>query len=204
MGKNVHGGNNHKKFARKHATGRDSRLIVSTDPLEVYAVATKILGNRMFYCLCIDGVTRLGHIRGKFAGRGKSGNMVALNTWLLVGLRELTIDSKNSDGAAGAVAVASTTRRVQEECDLMEVYGHTDRPRLQSSQPNVRWSVLINADTSRITGDTSDDGLFATEQDTAREEMVALINASNTSAAAVIRMDDKKEDEDDAFNLDDI
>ena len=220
MGKNTHGGNGHKRLARKYATGQSNRLVISTDPLAVYAVATRILGNRMFHCLCTDGVERLGHIRGKFAGRGKSGNMVSINTWLLVGLREWTAESKAAVvGAAAAVASASASAHKMQECDLMEVYSHTDRPRLQTAQQHVPWGVLINADTSRVTiasaNHADDDHIrFATEQDIARDDAEAMLKralASSSSAAAMIHMPPRppaageEDDEDDVgFNIADI
>jgi initiation factor 1A len=77
MVKNTHGGSGHKKFGRKYTTSKhSSRLRISENEYEIYAIATKMLGNNMIHCHCIDGIPRLGHIRGKFTGRGKRDNMI--------------------------------------------------------------------------------------------------------------------------------
>ena len=91
----------------------------------------------------------------------------------------------------------------------MEVYNHTDIPNLQNSQPNLRWSVLINADPTRVilgNGNINkEDRLFMTEQDIAREEMEKMLKDADTAAAATIRMQaDEKDEDDEEFNLDDV
>ena len=86
MVKNTFGGSSHKKFARKNTVGpKSNKLRVSDDEGEVYAIVTKMLGNNMFHCYCIDDTIRLGHIRGKFTGRGKRDNMVEGGKWVLIG-----------------------------------------------------------------------------------------------------------------------
>ena len=97
MVKNTHGGSGHKKFARKHTSGaKSNKLRISEDEGEIYAIVTKMLGNGMFHCHCIDGTIRLGHIRGKFTGRGKRDNLVESGKWLLIGLREWDLPSEKS------------------------------------------------------------------------------------------------------------
>ena len=91
MTKNVSGGNKSKKFARKHinATQRESALVLSTHPLEKYAIVTKMLGNGMFYATTADGYKDIiGHIRNKFKGRSKHSNMVSTGAFILLGFRE--------------------------------------------------------------------------------------------------------------------
>lgn len=98
MVKNTQGGSSHKKFARKFNTGgiKNNKLRVSEDEGEIYGIVIKMLGNNMFHCHCMDGIIRLGHIRGKFTGRGKRDNMVECGKWVLIGLREWDISEKSS------------------------------------------------------------------------------------------------------------
>jgi len=141
MVKNTHGGNKHKQFARKHAselsTSTSVATRVSTDPCEVYAVVTRMLGNGMFHCLCMDRATRLGHMRGKFSGRGKRDNMVKVGTWVLVGLREW--EQSSLSGRSGSVtttitsASTTTSSKKMQHCDLLNVYSDADKIRLRSS-----------------------------------------------------------------------
>ena len=88
MVKNTTGGNNNKKFARKHAAGSGSKagskLRVSEDEVELYAICTKNLGNNMFHAVATNSVTYLVHIRGKFSGRGRRDNTVAIGIWVLI------------------------------------------------------------------------------------------------------------------------
>ena len=96
MVKNAFGGNKSKGQARKNSTApKSDTLRLSIDVCEVYAMVEKILGNSMCHVLCIDNVTRLCHIRGKFRGRGKRDNTLVNGTWILVGLREWDIDKKD-------------------------------------------------------------------------------------------------------------
>lgn len=137
MVKNTHGGNKHKQFARKHATemaasASSSHTRVSTDPNEVYAVVIRMLGNGMFHCYCMDRATRLGHMRGKFSGRGKRDNMVKVGTWVLIGLREW-----EQSGATGATGAGKSHK--MQHCDLLNVYSDTDKVRLRGTV-RANWS----------------------------------------------------------------
>ena len=114
MVRNTQGGSSHKKFGRKYTTGaKSNKLRVSEDEGEIYAIVTKMLGNNMFHCFCIDGSIRLGHIRGKFTGRGKRDNMVDSGKWVLIGLREWD---------SGSASAATSTKAKLQQCDLLEVY----------------------------------------------------------------------------------
>ena len=91
MVKNAFGGNKSKGFARKHNNSSNkvnNNLRISEDEGEIYAIVTKMCGNGMFQCYCIDGVERLCHIRGKFTGRKKRDNIVSSGGWVLIGVRE--------------------------------------------------------------------------------------------------------------------
>jgi translation initiation factor 1A len=69
MGKNKsRGGKKHKKTKanRNNAAKRDLEL---KEDLQEYGVVIKMLGNCRCEIKCSDGVTRLGHIRGKMRKR---------------------------------------------------------------------------------------------------------------------------------------
>ena len=93
MVKNVKGGSSHKSQARKFAgdansSKQHSKLRVIEEDGEIYAQITKNYGNGMCDALCIDNVTRLCIIRGKFRGRGKRDNTIRVGSWILAGKRD--------------------------------------------------------------------------------------------------------------------
>lgn len=110
MVKNTQGGSKHKSLARKdnnnHFAEQHIRLSQHRD--ECYAKVSKMLGNGM--CLVdiiLDNHIHhdiVCHIRGKFRNKHKKNNMVSLQSFLLVGIREWT----NQLNA----------------CDLLFVYSH--------------------------------------------------------------------------------
>jgi len=170
MVKNTHGGSGHKKFGRKYTTGaKSNKLRISEDEGEIYAIATKMLGNGMFHCFCMDGETRLGHIRGKFTGRGKRDNMVEIGKWVLVGLREWDISSDKP-----STLKSSDKREKLQQCDLLEVYNDGDKQRIRDTV-DEDWSLLDNNDASRAADLSSEMGeiVFSTEKDIEREKIIA-------------------------------
>jgi translation initiation factor 1A len=89
MVKNTTGGSKAKGQARKFTSVPSSqKLRISDNEFELYAQVSALLGNGMCHVLCIDGIQRLCHIRGKFRGRGKRDNVIGRGSWLLIGLRE--------------------------------------------------------------------------------------------------------------------
>jgi translation initiation factor IF-1 len=143
MVRNTTGGNNNKQFARKHMNnnGRASlKLRVSEDEGELYAVTTKMLGNNMFHAIALDGIQYLVHIRGKFSGRGRRDNTIAMGVWVLIGLRPWS----NSDAEIKAGAKAKL-----QQCDVLEVYSDIDKMRLKETV-NEDWDVLEDNDPSKI------------------------------------------------------
>ena len=73
--KNVNGGKNAKKFARSSNNAGDrNKLRIAEEEGEMYAIVTKMLGNGC-NVHCIDGVSRLCLISGKFKGKNKSMNV---------------------------------------------------------------------------------------------------------------------------------
>lgn len=70
MVKNIFGGKNAKKRAKKFVNNRNAtRQIEYKDTDQEYAKLTRKLGDCRFECICSDGRTRVAHIAGKFRGR---------------------------------------------------------------------------------------------------------------------------------------
>lgn len=133
MVKNVFGGNKSKKFARVSNSGERNKLRVVEEDGEMYAIVTKMLGNGCSVH-CADDVSRLCIIRGKFQGKGKSMNIIAAGSWVLVGLRDW--ESVKEGGTP--------------KCDLLEVYSHVDKERLKSVSTSVNWDTLMNNDVTNL------------------------------------------------------
>lgn len=198
MVKNTHGGNRHKAFARKHTGGTESsRIRTSVEEGELYAIVTKMLGNNMFHCHCIDNVVRLGHIRGKFSGRRKSGHMLSSGTWVLVGLREWDISASKT---------TSSGKTKLPECDLLEVYDEATKERLMELERRD-WNILKMNDVSRAStkeGKMEEDDMFrfTTERDEEAERLLSEMNSANTARIAFKQ--DEKEGDNEEINIDDI
>ena len=161
MVKNTTGGSKTKGQGRKFVTAPvKNTLRVSTDECEVYAQVTKILGNGMCHVYCIDGETRLCHIRGKFRGRGKRDNFIGNGSWLLVGLREWELGKESTSGKLA-------------NCDLLEVYDERDKQRLKDNTI-VNWSSFVENDNSntKLMGD--DSIVFADEKTSEYEELIRV------------------------------
>ncbi len=143
MVKNTTGGSKTKGQARKfvNTVKQTTHLRVSNDEYEVYAQVTKMLGNGMCHVLCIDQETRLCHIRGKFRGRGKRDNFIAINSWILVGLREWESNKDKND-------------KKMQNCDLLEVYSSIDVERLKNTV-NENWNIF-NQEKKNLEDDTFD------------------------------------------------
>jgi translation initiation factor 1A len=168
MVKNKQGGNKHKRFARKFTNVKpDNRLRYSEDENELYAIATRMLGNNMFHCMCIDGIIRLAHIRGKFAGRGKRDNIINIGSWVLIGIREWDLNKTNSKIC---------------QCDLLEVYSDYDIQRLKDNV-DANWSLLTISDSTskKETQDIDDSIYFATEKDIEREKLLEEMNTNKST-----------------------
>lgn len=204
MGKNTQGGSSHKKFARKFNTTSSShvnRLRVSEDEGEIYAIVTKMLGNGMFHCYCLDTKIRLGHIRGKFSGRGKRDNLIEGGKWVLIGLREWDIPNEKS-----SVSLTKTTAKIQH-CDLLEVYTDSDKQRLKETIP-VDWYILDNNDVSKDpnTKSNEDDDvfIFSTEKDIERQLLIDKMNSSTAEKITLKLGENTEETQEENINIDDI
>lgn len=102
MVKNIKGGKGHKSMGRKFQNqSTNNQLILSSDPLEKYAIVTKMYGNGMCEVWYLndknESIKVIGHIRNKMRGRQKRHNTVTSNAFVLVGLRDWESTPKNCD-----------------------------------------------------------------------------------------------------------
>ena len=200
MVKNTKGGSGHKKFARKFAGGSSkiNNLRVSEDISEVYAIVTKMLGNGMFHCHCIDNKNRLGHIRGKFSYRaGKRDNMVQGGKWVLIGVREWDTSSEKS------CSISKKNEKMQQ-CDLLEVYTDMDKQRLKNTVTQ-NWYILDSKDITKIIdGSTPDTDAIVFTNDESKEILFQEIKSSTSNKINLKLEDTKNSNQEEEVNFDDI
>jgi translation initiation factor 1A len=202
MVKNTKGGSGHKKMGRKFTTGaKNNKLRLSEEEGEIYSIVLNMCGNGMFHCYGIDGITRLGHIRGKFSGRGKRDNMVEVGKWVLIGLREWDIEPSTMK--------TINKKEKMQKCDLLEVYNESDKQRLRDTV-DEEWILLDNNDNSRSKSITSDDICFTTDKEIEREKLLVEMQSETaekiTFKSTAIKMDSKEEEEqeEEEINFEDI
>ena len=123
MVKNTMGGCNGKKVAHKHAVkSTKSGLRISQNKSEIYGVVKRLDGNT-FDVTCIDEKDRRCFIRGKFKGRGKRDNIIEVDKWVLIGLREFQ--------QVPSEVVLVNGKKEMEMCDLLEVYSSSEKETLK-------------------------------------------------------------------------
>ena len=193
MVKNTTGGSKTKGQARKFVNARqtsNNNIRLSNDENELYAQVSKMLGNGMCHVLCIDGKTRLCHIRGKFRGRGKRDNLIGNNSWLLIGLREWESEQDNNQ--------SENSKKKLQNCDLLEVYSPIDVDRLKNTV-HENWNLFNNDNGNKI---TDDDVLFIDER---TDEYMKLVEKelANDKTKQNCRTQITF-DEEDEINVDDI
>jgi translation initiation factor IF-1 len=145
MVKNVKGGSNHKRFARKNlAIGRPerTRLADPTEKCEMYAVVIKMYGQGMCEVRCNDGIIRNCVIRKKFSGRNKGANKIMVDVKVLVGLRDWEV----------------ITPGKLHKCDLLEVYDSRSEKDLKKD-PRANWKFLMS-DNEKLGCDDIDDAII--------------------------------------------
>jgi translation initiation factor IF-1 len=147
-------------------------------------------GNGMFECYCIDGINRLGQIRGKFTGKGKRDNIVNVGTWVLIGVREWDIKKEEETNFKASSSLVTTKKEKLPKCDLLEVYSDNDKEKLQD-EVDENWKLLIKRDPSRIGenddyDDNNDNSVidggfkFATDKDIDRERLLKEAKQATT------------------------
>lgn len=123
MVKNTMGGCNGKKVAHKHAVkSTKGGLRISQNKSEIYGVVKRLNGNT-FDVTCIDEKERRCFIRGKFKGRGKRDNIIEVDKWVLIGLREFQ--------QVPTEVTLVNGKKEMEMCDLLEVYSSSEKETLK-------------------------------------------------------------------------
>lgn len=175
MVRNTTGGSGHKSQARKNVAprgGASSDLRVAKEEGECFAQVERMLGGSNCHVKCIDGVTRLCVIRGKFRGKGKRDNVLSLGSIVLVGMRDYE-SCKSKDKL--------------QTCDLLEVYRESDKTRLISSV-KIDWSNIIavpgyasDKKVGAVAASSEEDFVFMTD---AQIEMERLMKEQEENIAA--------------------
>ena len=100
---------------RQHVKQTMSRMEKGTHLKDVLKEASKSWSS----VICDDGKERRCIIRGKFTGRNKRDNMLDCGTYILVGLREWTVED--------IATVDKSNNKNVRYCDLLEVYNSMER-----------------------------------------------------------------------------
>ena len=189
MVKNTTGGSGHKKFARKNETSKKGRnLRISLEEAEIYGIVTKMFGNK-FNAICADGKERGVMIRGKFSGKGKRDNFVAVGTWVLIGSRAEWSTEVDKNG--------------MEVCDLLEVYTPQNREELKRTVP-IDWSHLVANDLSvAAAGEGARDESLVFEYGTTNDELKKIIEG-DLGKKAVGFVPSAAVEEEEEVDIDDI
>ena len=98
-------GGNKRKKGKKQTT--EARELVYKGEMEEYGQVLRMLGDARLEIQCIDGVKRIGHIRGKMRKR----NWIAMGDVVLVSLREYE----------------------NEKCDVVEKYNEDEVRKLKKA-----------------------------------------------------------------------
>jgi translation initiation factor IF-1 len=185
MVKNTFGGKGAKSMASKSfGSSANTKLRVPASGDEVFAIATKMLGNSTFNCIGLDGNTLLCHIRGKFSGKGKRDNTVSHGTWVLVGLYQWN---------ASSVELLKKGKVKLRECDLLEVYSDRDKQRLRDSV-SENWELLDKNDPTNLDGFKEDEHGTIEFRVGKESEVDRLTAEVNSMTAPKISFDDKSAD----------
>jgi len=173
MVKNVKGGSSHKSQARKFtgdasSSKQNSKLRVIEESGEIYAQITKNYGNGMCDALCIDSVTRLCIIRGKFRGRGKRDNTIRVGSWILAGKREWESEKSGE----------------KQKCDLLEVYSDFDIERLKKSVQG-NWKVFISIEPVKPSSD-EDFLVFSNSNDDEYQRVKQSLEQNTTEKISLV------------------
>jgi len=206
MVKNLAGGCNGKKVARKHTTKGKNELRLSKSSDEKYAIVTRLLGNTCDV-ICDDGVNRRCIIRGKFTGRNKRDNMLDNGIYILVGMREWVDEGGRS---------RQSDEKNVKFCDLLEVYNSMERDILRrthnifSSLKDESVNKYDNANTNvtfvdentlkyqnvikkmDAKGDSDDSG----EEEFKEQSVVITTNVKHVGKGVIVQSYDISDDED--------
>jgi translation initiation factor 1A len=127
MVKNSKGGSKSKKLARKNEGKEEYIFRYASGEGEMYASVVKMLGGMWCEVICNDGKRRLAYLPGKLRGRNKKSNKIAVDTKVIIGLREWQ--------------TMRVTDSKLEKCDVLEVYDHDEEFKLRHA-PGINWKGL--------------------------------------------------------------
>jgi initiation factor 1A len=204
MVRNVTGGSKHKSQARKNVAprgGASGALRVVQEEGECFAQVERMLGGSNCHVKCVDGVTRICVIRGKFRGKGKRDNVLSVGSIVLVGMRDYE-SCKSSDKL--------------ETCDLLEVYRETDKTRLFSSV-KIDWSEIVTTPGcagEKVAASACEEFSFMTDDQIElerlmkeQEENILARTKTNTVCADTLKINEMCAvfgDDDDDVDVDDV
>jgi hypothetical protein len=158
MVRNTKGGKGAKSMARK-STGSSGTYPIPTSDMEHFAVVSKMYGPSCDVIL-LDGSKLLCHIRNKFKGRHKSGNLILLGSILLIGFRDWE----------------SETNR--KNCDLLFVYDN-----VQANSLADRFALPTIPDTSRTSA--SNDILFDDSISNTIDPLISTPESNPTTSTTI-------------------
>ena len=179
MVKNEKGGCNGKKVAHKHAVkSTKSGLRISQNKSEIYGVVKRLNGNT-FDVMCVDDKERRCFIRGKFKGRGKRDNIIEVDKWVLIGIREFQ-QAPNEN----AIKSNSKGKKEMEMCDLLEVYSSGEKDTLKRTHGIfMKESELSRASTTVV---AMEDVCDFVDNDTLRYQNI--VSSKSSSSIETIKM----------------
>jgi initiation factor 1A len=122
------GGNKAKKQARKSSfvqTATQNVRYVKEEG-EMYAIVSKIYGGKNCQVMCDDGISRRCTIRRKFTTAKVGSNMIAIGTWLLVGLYDWEVRSDRT-----------------QTCDVLEIYSQNEKEKLKQTVSESKLKYII-------------------------------------------------------------
>ena len=165
MVKNTMGGCNGKKVAHKHAVkSTKSGLRISQNKSEIYGIVKRLNGNT-FDVTCIDEKERRCFIRGKFKGRGKRDNIIEIDKWVLIGLREFQ--------QVPSQLVLVKGKKEMEMCDLLEVYSSSEKETLKRTHGIYMKESDLARSSTTVVAKSEEDSLQFVDTDTLRYQNIA-------------------------------
>jgi len=182
MVKNSKGGKGAKGIARKSVTSSNSsseRLRLAVDVLEQYAVVTKMYGNGMCEIYNNADVKLIGHIRSKFRGRQKGGNMVLPFSIVLIGLREWENPAKN--------------------CDILYIYDDNQIEQLKNI-PQIKINNILQTRFTNMTNISSK----AAGASSGRDDIVFTNDMEEDVSKLILNTNEFKMEKVDEIDMDDI
>jgi translation initiation factor 1A len=176
------GGNKAKRQARKYNVPSAARekLRLAIEDGEIYACVQKLYGNGRCGVVGIDGKEYMCRIGGKFSGRSMRDNLIAVGTWLLVGLREWESGDK------------------RRNCDVLEVYSAIEAERLRSTVYE-NWAAFGGAMAAATVAKSTDEVMFSDYDPAAAAKLLTAEDLEYENEPTIGAADDNT-----IVNIDDI